>query len=59
VLGVVGAGELVDVLGFVSAVFVSPPPEAGFSAAPSVLLPVSGEVVPFASALLLAGLAEE
>lgn len=48
----------------VSAVFVSLAPDAGFSDVPSVLLlasllPASVEVVPFASVLLLAGLAEE
>jgi hypothetical protein len=53
-----GAGGLADALALVSAGFVSLP-VAGFSAGLSVLPPASVEVVPFASALLLAGLAEE
>jgi hypothetical protein len=57
VLGVVDAGGLADVLVLASVAFVSPVPEAGLSAAG--VLPLSVEVVPFASALLLAGLAEE
>jgi hypothetical protein len=57
VVGLAGAAGVVDGLALASAVFVSLP--AVFSDDPSVLLPASEEVVPFASALLLAGLAEE
>jgi hypothetical protein len=57
VVGVVGAGGLAEALALVSDALVSLAPEGAVSAV--ALLPLSVEVVPFASALLLGGLAEE